>query len=445
MTTSPPSDAERVPRPHHPLVRDAADGTLDLDAARERIRDAGTPLLGPVHDGLCDVTFVLEDLHPEDGAILHLRSLVQRAVPGEHRLHPVPGTPWHALTVTLPSDLRFSYAFERRALDGRREELPDPWNRTRRLHDERLAGAVAVLPDARPLPALDRIAETPESPLQEVELDSEALGERRRVWVSPPSTGGTDLPVVIVFDGTPHHTAPAVRDVLLADGVVAPALVVLVDQAGLRDRDLTGSPAFTRFLAEELVPLLRTRYGATRSAAGTILSGSSFGGLCAGWTALRRPDVFGGAILQSPSCWYHPDLALPGRPAPELVSAPTPVLLEAFSTAPAAPVRIFQEVGSLELGPPPAQVFQVLGNRWLHEVLTARGYATTYREFAGGHDAAWWRGTWADALTWMLPADGAPGGPGADLAPGAAAPGAAPRAAAPPGGASAPSVPGTTS
>ncbi|MYV62951.1 hypothetical protein GTW37_30520 [Streptomyces sp. SID4931] len=38
------------------------------------------------------------------------------------------------------------------------------------------------------------------------------------------------------------------------------------------------------------------------------LAGESFGGLCAGWTALHHPDAFGNAILQSPSCGYHPDL-----------------------------------------------------------------------------------------------------------------------------------------
>jgi enterochelin esterase family protein len=48
-------------------------------------------------------------------------------------------------------------------------------------------------------------------------------------------------------------------------------------------------------------------------------------------------------------------------------------------------------------------VWQVLGNRWLHGLLVDRGYDTVYREFAGAHDAVWWRGTFADALSWALP------------------------------------------
>lgn len=83
--------------------------------------------------------------------------------------------------------------------------------------------------------------------------------------------------------------------------------------------------------------------------------------------------------------------------------ARTPVLISTFGEHPPAPIRIYHEVGSLEYGPPPATIWQVLGNRWFHEVLVSRGYDTVYHEFAGGHDAAWWRGTWARALQWMFP------------------------------------------
>jgi hypothetical protein len=55
-------------------------------------------------------------------------------------------------------------------------------------------------------------------------------------------------------------------------------------------------------------------------------------------------------------------------------------------------------------GPPPAQIKRSFGHRWLHDVLVSKGYDTVYREFAGGHDAAWWRGTFADALLWVFPA-----------------------------------------
>lgn len=388
---------------HPPQIQQYAAGRLSLAELRATLARTGTPLVGPVDEGRCDVTFVVVDEEADEATTYHLRSLIDRALPPDPAFTPVVGPAVHVLTLRLPSALRFSYAIERQGPEGDRERIQDPWNHRTGLHDERLAQAVAVLPDARRLPALTRAAR--EAPtVHELHLASTELAEERRIWVSPPPgpTHGP-LPVVIVFDGSRDHCAPAVRDALLTSGEIRPTLVVLVDQGEARDRDLPGSRPFSRFLAQELVPLLRQRFDAGEQPAQTILSGSSFGGLCAGWTALHLSDVFGGAIMQSPSCWYHPALARSGHGPADLLTAPTPMLIDAFERSPRVPVRIFQEVGELELGPPPAQVWQVLGNRWLQGVLAAKGYETTYREFAGGHDAAWWRGNWADAMAWMLP------------------------------------------
>lgn len=386
-------------------LRALVDGALSAARFREALARSGTPLVGPVEDGLCDVTFLVEDERPEPGASYRLRTLVQRAVTADHGFSAVPGTAFHALTLRCPADLRFGYGIERVRADGSVVAVGDPFSRRTTLRDPRLRGAVAVLPEARSLTVLDRAAERDVAPVVELTVPSAELGADRRVWVSPPTGDHPGpLPVVIVLDGYPEHSAPAVRDELLATGVIAPALVVLVDQAGRRDVDLTASLPFSRFLAFELLPLLRARYDVTADPAGVVLSGSSFGGLCAGWTALQFPDVVGGAILQSPSCWFHPDLTSGGEASETVLSAPTPTLIASFANAPAAPIKLFHEVGRLEFGPPPAQVWQTLGNRWLHGVLIAKGYDTVYREFAGGHDAAWWRGTWADAMQWMLPA-----------------------------------------
>jgi enterochelin esterase family protein len=65
-----------------------------------------------------------------------------------------------------------------------------------------------------------------------------------------------------------------------------------------------------------------------------------------------------------------------------------------------APVRFFHDVGELEGSLTPS--------RWLDQVLTAKGYDTCYREFAGGHDYAWWRGLFADALQWCFPPEAEP-------------------------------------
>jgi len=62
-----------------------------------------------------------------------------------------------------------------------------------------------------------------------------------------------------------------------------------------------GGPAFGRFLAEELLPVLATRY---RTTGDRTLVGHSYGGLFAAWTLSRATADFRRFIIVSPSLWY---------------------------------------------------------------------------------------------------------------------------------------------
>ena len=248
----------------------------------------------------------------------------------------------------------------------------------------------------RSLPWLDEAEARPAPAVGSAVLASELLGGERRIWVSMPPGARSDeqaLPFVVHLDGTPDHSAPSVRDAVVEAGLIRPSAVVLVDQLGLqRDHELRCNPAFSRMLVEELLPWLRQRYPLSQDPADVALAGESFGGLCAGWTALHHPTAFGNAILQSPSCGYHPNQTW-GTGAGELLRRfPVPTLIADLLAAAPAPVRIFHDVGELE--------GSLTLSRWLDQVLTAKGYDTRYREFAGGHDYAWWRGLFADTLQW---------------------------------------------
>lgn len=384
----------------------------------------------------------------------HVRTLIDRALPARDAFAAIPGTPFHVQTMILPADLRFTYQLEEAQVDGTRLRLADPYGRV--SGDPALGGSVAELPDAERLDnghgrnhgARDRShrpngADDPAARLTELTFESRVLGNSRTVWVSVPqgwSASAGPYPFVIVFDGHARHTAPAVRDTLVADGQARPCVVVLVDEAGRRQDELTGNPAFTAALTDELVPWLRREFAVSQHACDVAVSGKSFGGLCAGWTALQAPEVFGNAIMHSPSAWYHPDLALGHgaastqgvemKPAPQSPAGvtdrvdqgtppglaavadadPVPLLIEAFSHADRAPIRLYHECGVLEYGPPPAQIWQVDANRWLRDVLQAKGYDTVFHEFRGGHDPAWWNMTWARALRWVFPV-GTPASP----------------------------------
>lgn len=392
--------------PESPLLQALAGGEISLGEFAEEVRRRGTPLIEATDGGAPDealVTFL--HLAEEPVEEVGLWDPVSWLPPERMRLTRLPASPVWYLSRRTRTDLRFSYSL---LVDG--APVGDPLNRHPRHTDPRLQQPVAVLPGADPLPWLPDPGTEPTGALHAHSLGSELLGNERPVWVSTPpgwSPTGGPYPFVVIFDGLERHTAPLVRDQLLAAGEIPPVVVILVDEIGRRDEELTANADFSRMLATELVPWARSAYALSAEPRDAVVSGSSFGGLCAGWTALQHPEVFGNALLQSASCWYHPNLTL-GRAdrshAPVVVGEPAavPTLVKAFAAAKPVDIRIYQECGALENGPPPARIWQVFGNRWLHDILELKGYATTYREFAGGHDTAWWRGTWADGLVWLL-------------------------------------------
>ncbi|GAA2274594.1 esterase family protein [Glycomyces scopariae] len=382
-------------------VERLASGEWSPERFRRHLAEAGAPLVARAGAGEVDVTFV--DEPGADRTVALAVAIGERIGRNtvEEPFTAVPGTPFQVLTLRMRSDLRFSYVFTRRDATGEEEQVADPFNPAPRFAEypePRFSGSsVTALPDAVPLPWLAAAEAGPAPTLESAVFASALLGNERRVWVSPPPgdlPADGLLPFVILLDGTPGHSAPSVRDALVRAGLVRPCAVVLVDALGAqRYTELLCDPAFSRMLVEELLPWLRERYPLSHDPADAALAGESFGGLCAAWTALHHPAAFGNAILQSPSCGYHPDVKW--GTGNLLRRAPVPTLMADFLAAERAPVRVFHDVGELEAS--------LTHSRWLDGVLTGQGYDTRYVEFAGGHDYAWWRGLFADALRWCFP------------------------------------------
>lgn len=386
----------------NPSVRKVSTGEWTSERFRQHLEQAGAPLVERVTASEVEVTFVDE---PGDDTTVTLAVVIgptigRNAIDTEFTA--VAGTPFRVLTLRMRSDLRFGYVFTRRGPAGEDEVVPDPFNPPPRFSEypeARFSGSsVAALPDAMALPWLDQAEAQPAPAMESAVLASELLGNERRVWVSLPPGELADeiaLPFVIHFDGTPDHSAPSVRDALVRAGLIRPCAVVLIDQLGRRRyEELLCNSAFSRMLAQELLPWLHGRYRLSRDPGDVALAGESYGGLCAGWTALHHPGAFGNAIMQSPSCGYHPDLAWGTGTGELLRRNPIPTLIADCLAAEPAPIRVFHDVGELE--------GSITHSRWLDQVLTAKGYDTLYREFAGGHDYAWWRGLFADALQWCF-------------------------------------------
>ena len=167
---------------------------------------------------------------------------------------------------------------------------------------------------------------------------------------------------------------------------------MLVANQGTRERDLTGSATFSAFLAEELVPKMRADYRAGLTAADTIVTGASFGGLCSMFTGFHHSDVIGNVLSQSGAFGFKQGAI--GKDLSELVEGGW--LMRELAASPKLPLRVYLDAGRFEtpgfLEP----------NRHLRDVLVAKGYPVTYVEFSGGHDYWEWRGTIATGLMALL-------------------------------------------
>jgi enterochelin esterase-like enzyme len=234
--------------------------------------------------------------------------------------------------------------------------------------------------------------------LHEHNLASAILKEKRSFAVyTPPGydPGGVPCDLLILFDGPAYKSeipAPIIVDNLLAEKRIRPLVMVLVNH---RDRlkELACSELFAAFVADELVPWVRTNYHVSAQPADTIVGGFSVGGLMAAYCGLRHANVFGNVLSQSGSFWFFPG-ALSSK-GPPTAYEETGWLTDKFVAAPTQPVRFYLEVGRFEASFAASQLSE---NRRFRDVLKAKGYDVTYAEFNGGHDVLSWRGTFAQGL-----------------------------------------------
>ncbi len=385
------------------------------------IEAVGAPLIEPDPDtpGVSLVTFLWRATEPVENVVV-IEWLTagdfldkQMARLGESDI-------WYR-TIRARSDLRTDYKLSPNdSLVPKRQEADwetrragwviDPLNPKRFKVDANLPEperswiptSILELPDA---PAFQRPANAgaPRGDLTDHRFQSAILDNERtiRLYV-PVELMGTESPGLLLhFDGERAEDVldvPQLVDSLIAQGAIAPLVVVMVDNVD-RGSELPCNADFVRFLATELVPWVREQVGCSADPARTIVAGQSYGGLASAWAALQHPEVFGNVLSQSGSFWWKPD---PFSHMQEPVPGDVPEycwLNTETATRPRVPVRFWMDAGTLEnrsgndAGPSLLQ-----SNRWFRDVLVAKGYEVTYSEFPGGHDYLWWRERLADGL-----------------------------------------------
>lgn len=153
-------------------------------------------------------------------------------------------------------------------------------------------------------------------------VPSRAVGDKFTVYIRVPPEAAADpkrkFPVIYTLDG--DHTFPMLASIVTElgfSGAVPPAVIVGIgygtidlDNGNHRSRDLSpqpfqqwsdsgGGPAFYRFLIEELLPMIESRYPANGKQ--RYLYGHSLGGLFALYAYTRQADVFQGIVAGSPA------------------------------------------------------------------------------------------------------------------------------------------------
>ena len=156
-------------------------------------------------------------------------------------------------------------------------------------------------------------------------FDSVGIAERRvRAYVPQGRIEGLDRPVLYLFDGQNvfgdegsfaggWYAHEAADRLVVAQRLIAP-IVVGIDHGGVNRLDELGpwkqgdkggrTNELLEWMGETLMPLVQQRFPVIRGPFGAVIGGSSMGGLAAMYAHCARPDLFGGAIVMSPSFWF---------------------------------------------------------------------------------------------------------------------------------------------
>ena len=416
------------------LRLDAAVKSTGRDAARAfwaRMERQGTPLIekcrGSRHNFW--VTFLWRG---ERGLrTVGLRSLLAGNVAAESELTRLPTTDVWFRTYLARDDFRDRYQFAvneptRPAKDPAEEArrmkrwLPDPLNPKVIRYDVDPKLAKDLPGDFRPVRSLVELPRAPHhselSPrrgaaagrLEEHLFRSRVLKDERKLWVHVPAGVEPGLPhlrVALFFDGFVYAhvmAAPTIIDNLVASRRIPPVLSVFIGwpMRGRSPELCFPSPAFGRFLVNELLPWVERRFGVRLAADRTMLAGASCGGLSALHWAVEYPEHF--RLVLSQSCSFQsPDFGqFPIAPGHN--EEPSRLIRMAMGR-PRVPLTVWMEAGSLEGNYVlPGGVTLLAANRHMRDVLKLKGARVLYREFNGGHAVECWREDLVDGLVDLL-------------------------------------------
>lgn len=402
--------------PESPRLRALQQKPVDLEQFWAEARRTGTPLV--------ESAGVTPALAAHERLVTFLWRGAERGVrlfggpSADHEaLQQLPGTDVWYRSYRLPDSTRLAYRLapdvpeldapppiRRRAILATAQRDPlNPHSVAAQPLDQYDGDSLFELPAASPAPWNTPQAGVPRGTLETLRLTSPILGNTRDIHLYRPAGWNPDAEqraLLVVFDGE-HYTrevpTPVILDNLIASQRIPPTAALFITNPSneTRSKELPPNLQFSRFLAEELMPWAST-HGISARAEHTVIAGASYGGLAAVWAGYQHPELFGKVYSQSGSFWWAP-----GWENADPYARPAEWVTQQLAEQTLRPLHIHLEAGLFELGRDGQPGIRDT-NRHLRQVLQAKGYRVSYREYAAAHGYEHWRTSFADGLLALL-------------------------------------------
>jgi enterochelin esterase family protein len=360
------------------------DGTPSDEMIRDFIQSNRFPLVEPGH-----VTFVFRGQADE----VNLRRWISGLSTAQSMLG-LEGTDLWVLRMELPDKSRFEYKFEI-VRNGHRDLVLDKLNEVT-AHDPFGANSVCqgygytrpfwTLPDA----------EARRGTLSGFQMHSEAFQSSRDIQVYLPARfrRSRSYPLLVVHDGKDYLHYADFKTVLdnLIHRLEIPAMIVALTQSPDRLVEYTGDDRHARFIGDELLREMNTKFPLIDNNSARGLMGASLGGVASLHTARQYPNRFGQLLLQSGSFAFS-DL---GQHQKGPIFDPVVRFVNEYRKNPfALAEKIYMSCGIYE-----SLIYE---NRSLVPLLQAQGMQVKFEEARDAHNWENWRDRLRSGLSWLFP------------------------------------------
>ena len=304
------------------------------------------------------------------------------------------GTDFWYLTEQVPPGSRVEYKFEVHKKEGR-SLIRDPLNQNLAM-DPFGANSVCQGEGYEVPEWASPNEETRSGRLVDLEIESSVFGDRREVTLYLPARmrPSRRYPLIVAHDGIDYLRFASLQPILdnLIHRLEIPQVIVALTQSRNRMGEYAADPRHARFIAEELVPEVESRYPLLPDPASRCLMGASFGAVASFATAWTYPGQFGRLLLQSGSFAFT-DIG------------------ESFRGPAFAPIVEFMNQVRETPGRPSEKVFLSCGvyesliyeNRSFLPVLQRSGMDVRFVESRDGHNWENWRDRLREGLSWLFP------------------------------------------